>query len=171
MPRIDELKKNIEARNLSPENIFIASFIAGISSFGILNQAVIAMAARQIGKDLAEYYSVTKSETPDSKAAVIDNCRSSIEMLQSLIHISDEITCNDDNDIILMKIQASTCRYCPKGVGHAELSGTLCPFPTLIEKFINTLNDKELIKVLKERAVPLLKKVDDWCLIRYIESD
>ena len=163
----DELKQNIEDRNLIPENILIASFIAGISSFGILNQAVISVAARQTGKDLADYVSIVNPIAIDDKIDTIDKCKNSIKVLQSLLHISDDVKCKKDNDIITISIKASKCRYCPKGVGHAELSGTLCPFPSIIEMFINTLYGKDIIKVHKERAVPLLVKEDDWCFFKY----
>lgn len=167
----DELKINIENRNLIPENILIASFIAGISSFGILNQAVVSVAARQTGKDLADYASIVDTIDIDAKVDTIDKCKNSIKILQSLLHISDDIKCKKDSDIITISIKASKCRYCPKGVGHAELSGTLCPFPSIIEMFINTLYNSDVIKVLKERGVPLLVKEDDWCDFKYTILD
>ena len=168
---IEEMKHNIEARNLRPEHVFAASMIAGISSFGILNQAVVSSAAKQMGKDLATYYSAIKPDDSNPKTNTIDAINNSITKLQSLLGITDEINCNEENGIIYLKIHASKCRYCPKGVGHAELNGTLCPFPTLVEEFINKLNNRKVLTVLKERSVPLLKKVDDWCVIRYVASD
>jgi len=171
----EDIKRNIESRNLGPEQIFAASLIAGMSSFGILNQAVVSAAADKMGEDLAEYYKARNPSEADSLSRVADTgvvatCKKSLNILQSMLGISGEISCSENNGIVYLKIRNSKCRYCPKGVGRAELSGTLCPFPSLIEKFVNILNNRSVINVLKEKAMPLLTKEDDWCIIRYTAS-
>ncbi|MBN2191269.1 MAG: hypothetical protein JW751_00495 [Polyangiaceae bacterium] len=168
------MKRNIEARDLGPEQIFSASLIAGLNSFGILNQAVVCSATRQIGKDLAEYYFACNplaEVMPNARGmSTIDACRKAIDVLQSLLRISEEIECGEDGNSVVVRVRASRCRYCPKGVGRAELKGTLCPFPTLIETFVNTLSNRTVITVFKEDSMPLLKKDGDWCMIRYTPS-
>ncbi|MBN1574981.1 MAG: hypothetical protein JW913_00410 [Chitinispirillaceae bacterium] len=168
----EDMKRNIEDRNLGPEQIFAASLIAGMSSFGILNQAVVSGAADKMGEDLAEYYKARNPTEADEVARTADTgivatCKKTVNILQSLLRISNEITCDENNGVLYLKIRNSKCRYCPKGVGRAELGGTLCPFPSLIEKFVNVVNDRAVITVFKEKSVPLLKKEDDWCVIRY----
>jgi hypothetical protein len=169
----EDMKFMIETRNLGPEQIFTASLIAGMSSFGILNQAVVSWAAYRIGEDLAEYYGICKPSNTDEmahpiEAGTIDIFTKSVNILQSMLRISDEIATMEDGSIITIKIRNSKCRYCPKGVGRAELSGTLCPFPSLIEKFVNVLSGRTVVTIYKEKSAPLLKKEDDWCIIRYI---
>jgi hypothetical protein len=169
---IEDMKRNIEARNLGPEQIFSASMIAGINSFGILNQAVMSSAARQMGKDLAEYYIASNPTAAGNMAGAngmdtIGTCRKTIDILQSMLRITEEIKCQKEGDAIFLRMRASKCRYCPKGVGRAELKGTLCPFPTLIQEFINTLDDRTVITVLKAEAAPLLNREDDWCVVKY----
>ncbi|OPL17683.1 MAG: hypothetical protein AVO35_08420 [Candidatus Aegiribacteria sp. MLS_C] len=165
-----DMKQNIDERKLAPEHIFAATMIAGISSFGILNQAVMAAAARQIGKDLAEYHAATRGGKAVSGGSVDEVLNASLEELQSLLQITDSVKTERDGDVIYLKINANKCRYCPKGVGRAELSGTLCPFPTLVEEFVNALNGRKVVTTLKERGVALLTKEEGWCITRYTEG-
>jgi hypothetical protein len=171
----EHMKKNIENRKIGPEQVYSASLIAGMSSFGILNQAVVSSAAEQMGNDLADYcivsqpdvVSTLKSDTENDIAALF---KKSLDILQSLLQISGEIRYSDESGSMTVLIRASQCRYCPKGVGRAELTGTLCPFPSLIENFVNRLNSRTLIKVRKEKSKPLLTKEEDWCVIKYTGS-
>lgn len=170
------MKHTIENRKIGPEQVYSASLIAGMNSFGILNQAVVSAAAAQMGNDLAEYClacqpEVVSSLRSETETDIVTVFRKSLDILQSLLQISDEIKCSEESgDRMTVLIRASKCRYCPKGVGRAELSGTLCPFPSLIENFVNSLNSRTIIKVYKEKFKPLLTKEDDWCVINYTTS-
>ena len=172
----EHMKKNIENRKIGPEQVYSASLIAGMSSFGILNQAVVSSAAEQMGNDLAEYCIVSqpdivKSLQSENETDINSILKKTLDILQSLLKISEEIKYKEESDGFTVLIRSNTCRYCPKGVGRAELSGTLCPFPSLIENFVNRLNNRKLIKVKKEKSKPLLTKEDDWCVIKYTSSD
>lgn len=51
-------KESIEERDLNADDVFVASFFAGLNEFGILNQAVMNIAARRAGKYLAMFEEV-----------------------------------------------------------------------------------------------------------------
>jgi len=65
-------------------------------------------------------------------------------------------------DHLLVKIKNPACRACPKGVGEAELTGTLCPFPGLLEDYWSSICGKEL-KLEKVGNNKALIKHGDWC--------
>lgn len=166
-----KFQENIEKRALNAESIFFASFIAGLNSFGILNQAVINMASRRAGKHLARLAELTDfSESNMQECASMsgeEKFGKSVKLINKVLPISKDIEMKQDNGNIIISIRNSTCKFCPKGVGEAELQGTLCPFPSLLESFNNELWKSEDIQLIKERAIPLMVKEGDWCIFKY----
>jgi hypothetical protein len=71
-----------------------------------------------------------------------------------------------EEECVVLKITSSTCKLCPKGVGAAELEGTLCPVPGMVEEIINTFMLPEKVKlVLIERNV--LAKIGTECVMKF----
>ncbi len=166
-----KFQENVEKRGLIAESIFFASFIAGLNSFGILNQAVINMASRRAGKHLARLAELTDFSESDmldcAKLNVEEKFGKSLKILNKVLPISKDIDMKKDNEDIIISIRNSTCKFCPKGVGEAELKGTLCPFPALLESFNNEIWKSEDIQLIKERAIPIMIKEGDWCIFRF----
>ena len=161
--------ESIKQRNLKPENVFISSYFAGLNELGILNQAVVYLAGRRVGRYLATYCKEQgnlESIIPGNDE--VEQYRYALERLNTDLLITLDLTdvCLDEKeDYFNVKIRNAKCRFCPKGVGEAELTGTLCPFPGLIQDFLSTIVGKDigLIKVKNKSLV----KDGDWCKIRY----
>ncbi|MCD4708833.1 MAG: hypothetical protein K8S62_13955 [Candidatus Sabulitectum sp.] len=166
-----KFQENVEKRALVAESVFFASFIAGLNSFGILNQAVVNLASRRSGKHLAHFAELANFSDADRATganwSALKKFEKAIEILKRVMPISKDIETKEKNGEILVSIRNSTCKFCPKGVGEAELQGTLCPFPSLLESFSNELWESEDIQLIKERAKPIMKKDGDWCIFRY----
>ena len=66
---------------------------------------------------------------------------------------------------IEIAILSMGCKFCPKGVGEAELKGALCPYPGLVEEYVNGfLEAGEKVKLLSINRRQL-RKIDDQCYI------
>ncbi|MCK4806678.1 MAG: hypothetical protein KAT09_03480 [Candidatus Aegiribacteria sp.] len=171
MTKDTKFQENVAKRGHNAESIFFASFIAGLNSFGILNQAVVNLASRRAGKYLARLGELTDFSESDmlkgAKMKVEAKFDKSLKVLNKVLPISEDIEMKKDNEDILISIRNSTCKFCPKGVGEAELKGTLCPFPSLIESFNNEIWKSEDIQLVKERATPLMVKEGDWCIFKF----
>jgi hypothetical protein len=166
-----KFQENVNKRGLNAESIFFASFIAGLNSFGILNQAVINIASRRSGKYLAQLAELTDFSESDllngTKLSIENKFETSLKVLKKVLPISKDIEMKMDNEDIVIGIRNSTCKFCPKGVGEAELKGTLCPFPSLLESFNNEIWKSEDVQLIKERAIPIMVKEDDWCIFKF----
>jgi predicted hydrocarbon binding protein len=158
-------KENIEERKLNVEDVFVASFLAGLNEFGILNQAVMNIASRRVGKYLAMFEEVKNPIKINESKGIEEQCEQALTSLNSTLFISSDINIEKEYDNIVVKIRNSKCKFCPKGVGEAELEGTICPFPGLIEEFINHFCNKK-VKIMRVDN-KILRKEDDWCVMKY----
>ena len=174
MPVEKKFQENVEKRGLVAESIVFASFIAGLNSFGILNQAVVNLASRRSGKHIANYAKLVDFTEEDrlkgSEWSIGKKFEKTLDVLNKVLPVSKDIEMKEENEEILISIRNSTCKFCPKGVGEAELQGTLCPFPSLLESLNNELWESEDIQLIKERAKPIMIKEGDWCIFRYREK-
>lgn len=158
-------KESIEERDLNADDVFMTSFLAGLNEFGILNQAVMNIASRRAGKYLAMFEEVKNPLKIDESKGVKEECEQVLASLNSTLSISSDINIEKEYDNIVVKIRNSKCKFCPKGVGEAELEGTICPFPGLIEEFINHFCSKK-VKIMRVDN-KILSKEDDWCVMKY----
>ncbi|WP_457568352.1 hypothetical protein [Desulfurobacterium sp.] len=53
-----ELEEKIEKRGLKAENVFVASLLAGLNEFGVLNQGIINLTGMRIGEFLFHFAKV-----------------------------------------------------------------------------------------------------------------
>ena len=159
------LAEKIDERELEAYHIFLAAFLAGLNEMGMLNQASVNMAARRAGKYLAEY-ARTRNDLPAPEFSTADTARSLLSFLDRILGLGTKLEIQAEGESTECRVLSSGCRFCPKGVGEAELEGTLCPYPGLIEEFINQLlpENNEMHLVMINRR-PLIKEGDS-CLIR-----
>jgi len=156
--------EKIIERKLQPCNVFIASFIAGLNELGAINQASVNIAARRAGRYLAEY-AKAQGNLPEPGGSTAETAMRYISLLNDMLGLSTMFNTESDGGKITVRITSSGCRFCPKGIGEAELEGTLCPYPALIEEFINELlpEGAKIHLVIKDRR-PMIKDKTS-CLI------
>jgi len=163
---MSDFKEKISERKLDAESVFAASLLAGLNEFGMLNQAVMKIASRRSGEYLAKCAKEKGSIEVDKSKSLKEQIEYLITLLNNVLVISTDVKVEEgDDDSVIVRIRTSKCRYCPKGVGGAELEGTICPFPGLIEAFLNQFLDKK-VKVTPENN-KILWKEDDWCTMKY----
>ncbi len=158
-------EEKLEKTDLDVNSVFIASFMAGLNEFGVLNQAVVDFATRRTGKYLAKCMDKRKPIEIDDNKPVEERCKKVIEILNGILKISDIVEVEKAGNDVVVKIKTSGCRFCPKSVGEAELEGTICPFPGLIEEFVRHFCKKDVR--IKRIDGKVLNKEDDWCKIAY----
>jgi len=146
------MKEVVLERDLNPYHSFFASFFAGLGELGMLNQGSINIVAKRAAEYLYAYLDA-KEILPDmnavpgeTKAEIIKNLVLYINKILSMVGEYD-LKEEGDNQVVLL-ITGKTCRICPKGVGGAEVKGTLCPIPSLLEALINMIAQKDMLDLI-----------------------
>ncbi len=150
----------IKERELGLHCSLFATFMAGFNEFGILNQAVMNSASRRAGDFIAEYL---KWVRPDSIPTTFAGL---LERLNRELSISKGFVVDERGRRFSIRILTDRCRYCPVGVGGAELEGTICPFPGLFESFINGVFGGNRVKLIPVNR-RFLNKEGGFCNIVY----
>ncbi len=147
-----DMKKVVLERDLNPYHSFFAAFFGGLGELGMLNQGSINIVAKRAAEYLYAYLDA-KEILPDmgnvpgrSKAEVIKNLILYINKILSMVGEYDLQETGDDQVVLL--ISGQTCRICPKGVGGAEVKGTLCPIPSLLEALINLIAQNDMLELI-----------------------
>ena len=157
-------------RHLMPFHIVCATSLGELATEGALNQGNALLAGKAAGLNLAQYVKELAKETGE---VLPSDPAQAAEVLIKLIRLSDvyEIEKISDNRFVV-KIKTDQCKYCPKGVGGAEISGTVCPFPGVIEAFVSDVTGRKISVILKEmdekgvKKTPLLKK-NGFCVMEF----
>ena len=167
---LEGFKRAIEERRLGPWHVFMASFLAGLHSMGLLNQAVVTVAARRAGAQVALYVRV-KEELPPLEGDLPQRVKALLEYLQQLMPMAEGIHVEVAGRRAEVLINRQRCKFCPKGVGEAELEGTLCPYPALLEAFLNALLEGAEVKLQLAGRYPLAKEGDDCKIVLELQGD
>ena len=160
------LKEKIDVRQLEPGHVFLASFLAGLNQIGMLNQASVNIAARRAGAYMAKYARAVNSDdalhdTPE------ENPTTALNRLDEMLGLATDMKVSTDGNVTTCKITSSTCKFCPKGVGEAELEGTICPYPGLFEEYLKEfLPEGETLKLVVTNRKSLVKQ-DQSCIIEF----
>ena len=153
-------------RNLDKWNVLVASLIAGFDKLGVLSQGVVNKDMEVVADKLARFFKV-KGKVPDvsSSKSFEENMKNIIEFLDAELELAGELSVDTGDNETTRKVVGSTCHFCPKGVGEAELPGTACPYPALIKEFANKFlpDDQKVEVVLQGRNY--LKKEGGICSI------
>ncbi|WP_297447074.1 hypothetical protein [Desulfurobacterium sp.] len=160
-----DFKKKVQERDLNAENVFVASLLAGLNEFGVLNQGIINLTGARIGEFLFQY-AVTKGFKIDPDLPTEDQVKEAVNFLNEHLRIG-QLSIEFSVDGFFLRIVSSTCRFCPKGVGGAELEGTLCPFPKLIERFLERACCSKVVVVPEGIDKKILVKKEGFCIIHY----
>ena len=147
-----DIKQLVLERDLSPYHSFFSSFFAGLAELGMINQGSINIVSKRAADYLYSYLEA-KDILPDmgdvpgnSTTEVAKNLILYVNKILSLVGEYDFKDVEDGQAVLL--IAGNTCRICPKGVGGAEVKGTLCPVPNLIESLVNKIAQNDLLELI-----------------------
>ena len=141
--------------------------LAGLHEQGLLNQGLMYFAARETGGKLADFAKIKGLLGSQADGEPLEKVSSIIEKLNEMLKIGD-VTVDKKDGGVSIRIKTDPCRYRPKGVGGAEFDGTLCPFPGLIEEFLNAfLNEKVKLVGIGLENKPVIKE-GGYCVLHYV---
>lgn len=166
---LTRLRRVAEERKLTPCHAFFASFIASLSEAGILNQAVVNFMAKRAAQVLYGYLKAMGMVGSEGSNE-LERFESFVRSLNDALGIGERVEFKvEDSGEVLVGIGGSRCRYCPKGVGQAEIPGTACPFPRLIEALANLEGIRVAYEPLKDANghQQALRREGGLCWIRY----
>jgi len=161
-----ELSKLVEERGLEFNHVLFATLIGSFADLGMLNQGTVNIAAANTGKKAGEYFDFTGELPKPDGGDPASDFASVVGFINDKMGISPAMDVVKANGGVEVTVLAPTCRYCPKGIGGAELPGTACPFPKFLE---------EIAKVAMGDGAPrvqlidggTLKRTEDTCKIHY----
>jgi len=147
-----DIKQVVLERDLNPFHSFFSSFFAGLAELGMINQGSINIVAKRAAEYLYSYLEA-KEILPDMAAVpgetsteVAKNLFLYINKILSLVGEYDMLETEEGQALLLLS--GNTCRICPKGVGGAEVKGTLCPIPSLVESLVNRIAQQDMLKLV-----------------------
>lgn len=147
-----DIKEVVLARDLSPYHSFFSSFFGGLAELGMINQGSINIVSKRAAEYLYSYLEAKEilpnmEDVPgETSIEVAKNLILYINKILSLVGEYEFKQAEDGQAVLL--ITGNTCRICPKGVGGAEVKGTLCPIPTLVVNLVNKIAQKELLELV-----------------------
>ncbi len=156
-------------RHLIPPQILCATALGELANEGALNQGNALLAGRIGGQNLALYLKGLAEESGENLPSDI---REAAATVIKLINLTDDYIIDEINGILIVGVKTDMCKYCPKGVGGAEISGTVCPFPGVIEGFLTEILGKKVKIVFKTldnkglKRTPLVKE-EGYCKMEF----
>jgi len=147
-----DIKQVVLDRDLNPYHSFFSSFFGGLAELGMINQGSINIVSKRAAEYLYSYLEA-KEILPDMKAVPGETstevAKNLILYINKILSLVGEYEFKEvENGLAVLLITGNTCRICPKGVGGAEVKGTLCPIPTLVVSLVNKIAQQELLELV-----------------------
>ena len=147
-----DIKQVVLDRDLNPYHSFFSSFFGGLAELGMINQGSINIVSKRAAEYLYSYLEA-KEILPDMKAVPGETstevAKNLILYINKILSLVGEYEFKEmENGQAVLLITGNTCRICPKGVGGAEVKGTLCPIPTLVVSLVNKIAQQELLELV-----------------------
>ena len=176
-----EIRNTIEQRELNQWHLMIASLLGSLAQYsGMFNQALLnQMLTRSMRQFVVPYFeNLPIASTARQRAAAAlapeDELRVVVWFLDQAFPLAKqiEVVPGDEPTKAKVIVTGGGCRFCPIGVGKAQLAPTktFCPFPTMILETAKFLlgDDKIALHLTRERArVHALIKSEGKCYIEY----
>ncbi len=150
--RYEKALEVIRQRNVKPCNAFLAGVMAGLHEFGILTQGL----ADKLGEWAAPIYYASLVSQGLAKGELRNDLEA---FFKGLDYEDGTYKIAIDENKILVEIETSKCKICPKGVGQAEIPGTACPIPRALETIAKMIT-KEAWRVHIEKEGAKIHEVE-----------
>jgi len=176
----NEIQALINERQLSQWHLMIASLLGSLASqHGVFNQAFLnRILKHSMDKFIIPYFkTLPEFQNAINKIPSEGNLKQQLEpivdFIDSIFGLAGQIEIEENaDDQAVLRIGSSGCRFCPIGVGKAELAPgmTFCPFPMMIEETANYMLESDKVKTVLYREhtrTRILTKLDGGCFITY----
>lgn len=175
-----EIQKMIDDRQLSQWHLMIASLLGSLASQqGMFNQAFLnRILKHSMEKFIIPYFETLPDYDNSCKLAregqtMVERLKPVVNFIDSVFNLAGQVEIIEiDRNHATLRVGSSGCRFCPIGVGKAELApgNTFCPFPTMIEETANQMLGEDIVRTVLTREgmrTSILKKQDGSCFITY----
>lgn len=158
---MSDLVSEIDRRDLKACHVLLASMLGELANKGFLNQGVLNTLIPKIADKLAIYikHKYREMETDDLNSLIKNTIEKIINELDAFINYKIYV----ENYKVTLIIDGSTCKFCPKGVGGAQLPGILCLFPQLFKEILTRIIDVEIGYMIPEKII----KKGQYCITQF----
>lgn len=161
----EKLKKVIMERELKPCHLLFAFYSGGLGEKRIISQGAMNIIAEFVAPRLFKALCIM-GLIKEKYSNNFEGFKEFVKDLNSAIEINkkDLEVVRMEGNKVEVHITSALCKFCPKGVGGAEIPGTLCIFPCLIEALANLAGIKCKLEYVNEKV---LRKEEGFCKITY----
>lgn len=162
---LDYIRRTITSRKIAPCEALFATLLSALAEEGLLTQGTINYI---IGKMTPTFHSYLKVlgylDNVASQSSEIEKFKAILVSVNEALKLGSKVNLEKiDENIIRACFGGSTCRYCPKGVGLAEIQGSVCPFPRLFEGIAKL----EGISIRLVQKPTVIKRIGELCCTEY----
>jgi len=150
----------IISRKLNSSHVFIATFLGALAEGGFLNKGVLNIVIPKVAEKIVTYLKFKHGSLSSYTTSIEEQIKLVLRILKEELDPFINYLISVRENKITIAIETNTCKFCPKGVGEADLPGILCVFPQLIKGVL-----KGLIGGEYEINVPLVKK-SGYCVFQ-----
>jgi hypothetical protein len=162
----DKIRRVAEERGVTPCQALFAVFLASLAEARILNQATVNFLAKNAAPKLYAYMKAM-GLLPEPTGNQVEDTRRLIEAVNKALEAGPEpVVETPEPGVLLVGIGGSKCRYCPRGVGLAEIPWTACPFPRLIEGMLRAYGVEARLETVEEGKLVARREGLCWLRLR-----
>lgn len=161
-----DLKTEIARRDINQHNAFLFAIFAGMVDLGLVNQGVVNELARKTASYMVNYYSAKDIDFPFGDGPLDKNVAYLFEFFNGDLSFVKEYAIEQSGEGVRLSVASQLCRICPKGLGGAEIKGTLCLIPHFFMHLMNYFLPREKQLSLRKGEPPIRKEGGN-CIISY----
>ena len=161
-----DLKTEITRRDINQHNAFLFAIFAGMVDLGLVNQGVVNELARKTAGYMINYYTAKDIEFSLGTDSLEKNVAFLFDFFNGDLNFVKEYVIDRSNGGVQLAIASQFCRICPKGLGGAELKGTLCLIPHFFMHLMNYFLARDNQLTLAKGVNPIKKEAGN-CIVSY----
>ncbi len=155
------LVNEINKRNLKACHVLCASMLGDLAERGFLNQGVLNIMIPKVADKLIIFLKQKYGE--DSTSDINTLIKNTVDRIISELDAFISYKMDINGSKVTLIIDGSTCKFCPKGVGGAQLPGILCLFPQLFREVLSKVTKRNFRYALPDKLV----KKAHYCIMQF----
>ena len=162
---LDYVKRTVTSRKIAPCEALFATLLSALAEEGLLTQGSVNYIVRRMVPAFHTYLKVLGYlSNIGSQSNEIEKFRVILVDVNEALKLGNRVSLEKINESIIRTcFGGSTCRYCPKGVGLAEVQGSVCPFPRLLEGIARL----EGVPISLIRKPTIIRRIGELCCAEY----
>jgi|GEM_PF-3849586 len=161
-----DLKTEIEKRDINQHNAFLFSIFSGMVDLGLVNQGVVNELAKKAAEYMLNYYSAKNVGFALDNDTLEKNVSHLFDFFNGDLNFVKEYRITPSENGVTLAVATQLCRICPKGLGGAEIKGTLCLIPHFFMHLMNHYLPPSTRISLAKGQPPITKEAGN-CVITY----